>query len=165
MRSWDLIVVGGGLAGAAVTFELCCRHGLKVALLERGNLASGASGRNGGQVIQLDGRDRDSQAMLKRLRYSKRTVALLKEYRDVLETDFEFRQVGSLDVAASEKECAELQELCALQREAGDTEVEFLDHRQLHEVSPYLDDSFPGARYRSTDGNIYPFGWSPACST
>jgi sarcosine oxidase subunit beta len=157
MGNWDVIVVGGGLAGAAVTFELACRHGLKVVLLERGNLASGASGRNGGQVIQLDGRDRNTQAMLKRLRYSKRTIALLKEYRDILETDFEFRQVGSLDVAASEQECAELQELCALQRQAGDEEVEFLDHRRLHEVSPCLHDSFPGARYRRTDGNIYPF--------
>ncbi len=156
MHNRDIIVVGGGLAGAAVTFNLC-QQGLKVLLLERGNLASGASGRNGGQVIQLDGRDRDAAAILKRLRYSKRTVALLKEYRDVLPEDFEFRQVGSLDVAASEKECQELQELCAMQQAAGDDEVEYLDHKRLHEVSPFLDDSFLGARYRWTDGNVYPF--------
>jgi sarcosine oxidase, subunit beta len=156
MESTDVIVVGGGLAGAATAYNLA-REGVRVTLFERGNLASGASGRNGGQVIQLDGRDRETGAMMNRLRYSRRTVSLLKQYRTELEGDFEFRQVGSIDVAVTEKECAELQELCGLQNAAGDADVEFLDARRLHEVSPFLHESFPGARFRWSDGNVYPF--------
>jgi sarcosine oxidase subunit beta len=156
MEHSDVIVVGGGLAGAATAFNLC-GNGTRVTLFERGNIASGASGRNGGQVIQLDGRDRETSAMMKRLRYSRKTVSLLAEYRKELDTDFEFRQVGSIDVATSEKECQDLAELCSLQNAAGDTDVEFLDSRRLREVSPYLNESFPGARFRWSDGNVYPF--------
>jgi glycine/D-amino acid oxidase-like deaminating enzyme len=156
VQQYDVVVVGGGLAGAATTFNLTAR-GLKVGLFERGTLAGGASGRNGGQVIQLDGRDRSPEAILKRLRYSRRTIALLKEYESILDADFEFRQVGSLDIATSEVELEELRQLCAMQTGAGDTEVEFLDHKALHEVSPYLSDEFPGARFRWSDGNLYPF--------
>jgi sarcosine oxidase subunit beta len=156
MKKADVIVVGGGLCGAATTFNLT-NHGLRVILLERGNIASGASGRNGGQVIQLDGRDRDAEEIMKRLRYSKKTVSLLKEYRNLLNADFEFRQVGSLDIAVTEDEYNELQEICTTQINAGDDEVEFLDYKGLHKVSPCLGDYFLGARYRRTDGNLYPF--------
>jgi sarcosine oxidase, subunit beta len=156
MQNNDVIVVGGGLAGASTAFNLS-RSGSRVTLFERGNIASGASGRNGGQVIQLDGRDRETGPMLRRLRYSRKTISLLQEYRKELDTDFEFHQVGSLDVAATEKECVELSELCALQNAAGDGDVEFLDSRRLHEVSPYINESFPGARFRWSDGNVYPF--------
>ena len=157
MVNADVIVVGGGLAGTATAYNLS-RAGLRVVLFERGNIATGASGRNGGQVIQLDGRDRETGAMMNRLRYSRRTVALLNEYRAELEADFEFRQVGSIDVAVTEKECEELAELCALQNAAGDADVEFLDCRRLHEVSPFLHESFPGARFRWSDGNICALG-------
>lgn len=156
MQQYDVVVVGGGLAGAAATFHLTAR-GLRVGLFERENLAVGASGRNGGQVIQLDGRDRSPEAIMKRLRYSRRTIALLKEYQSILEADFEFRQVGSLDIATSEDELEELRQLCAMQFAAGDTEVELLDRKALHEVSPCLSEEFPGARFRWSDGNLYPF--------
>jgi sarcosine oxidase subunit beta len=156
VKNCDVIVVGGGLSGAAIVFNLMDR-GLKVLLLERGNIASGASGRNGGQVIQLDGRDKDTEAILNRLRYSKKTISLLEDYRELLDIDFEFRQVGSLDIAVTEDELNELKEICSMQVDAGDEEIEFLDWKGLHEISPNLGDFFLGARYRWTDGNIYPF--------
>jgi D-hydroxyproline dehydrogenase subunit beta len=51
----DVVVVGGGIIGAACTFELAER-GASVTLLEREELAAGASGRNNGLwVTPLDG--------------------------------------------------------------------------------------------------------------
>jgi glycine oxidase len=41
--SWDVAVVGGGIFGLASAYA-CARRGLRVALLERGRVASGASG-------------------------------------------------------------------------------------------------------------------------
>jgi gamma-glutamylputrescine oxidase len=46
----DVAIVGGGLAGLSAAIELADR-GFSVALLEARQLGSGASGRNGGQVI------------------------------------------------------------------------------------------------------------------
>lgn len=43
----DVVVVGGGIIGAACAFELAV-HGASVTLLEREELAAGASGRNNG---------------------------------------------------------------------------------------------------------------------
>jgi perosamine synthetase len=44
-RSWDLVVVGGGITGAAVFREAACR-GARVLLVERGDFASGTSSRS-----------------------------------------------------------------------------------------------------------------------
>ncbi len=45
----DVAIVGGGHTGVATALELCER-GSSVALLERGRIGDGATGRNGGQV-------------------------------------------------------------------------------------------------------------------
>ncbi len=46
----DLCVIGGGVAGTSTAFH-ARRAGLSVALLERGSIASRASGRNDGQIL------------------------------------------------------------------------------------------------------------------
>src|SRR5436189_3792123 len=46
----DVIVVGGGVVGCAAAYELS-RRGAKVTLLERSELAAGASGRNHGLLL------------------------------------------------------------------------------------------------------------------
>ena len=45
----DVVVVGGGIVGAACAYELA-RAGASVALLEREELAAGASGRPAGDL-------------------------------------------------------------------------------------------------------------------
>lgn len=42
-KSWDVIVVGGGLVGSSCAYQLA-KSGLKTLLLDKGELASGASG-------------------------------------------------------------------------------------------------------------------------
>src|SRR5262249_5027471 len=46
-ESTDVLVVGGGLAGTALSYYLA-RHGVEVVLVERGELNRGASGTNAG---------------------------------------------------------------------------------------------------------------------
>jgi len=47
----DVVVVGGGIAGCTVAYELA-RRGARVCLLERRNIGEGASGRNTGTLLQ-----------------------------------------------------------------------------------------------------------------
>jgi sarcosine oxidase subunit beta len=154
MKSYDVIVVGGGLAGAATTFHLT-KMGLKVALFEMGNIASGASGRNGGQVLQCEGKDKDPDVILGRLKYTKRNIVLLKEYQDELDFDIQFRQVGSLDLVTSEEEFEEVSEIWDIQKKIGDDEVLLLDNKEFHKEFPHFAEFLIGARFRWTDGNIY----------
>src|SRR2546428_2335186 len=48
----DVLVVGGGIAGASAAYHLAAL-GRRVTLLERGEIASGASGVNAGQIDSI----------------------------------------------------------------------------------------------------------------
>src|SRR5690242_11197444 len=50
----DVVIIGGGLMGAAICYWLA-RQGVPVVLLERDSLAAGATGRNGGFVVASPG--------------------------------------------------------------------------------------------------------------
>ena len=47
----NVIVVGGGMVGGYCAYQLAS-HGQKATLLERGEIASGASGRGGGLLLK-----------------------------------------------------------------------------------------------------------------
>src|SRR3954454_12550564 len=49
----DVVVIGGGVGGAACAYELA-RRGSTVVLVERDELAAGASGRNQGWFVLSD---------------------------------------------------------------------------------------------------------------
>ena len=46
----DVVVVGGGIAGASTAFFILRETDLRVALIERGTIGSGATGHNAGQL-------------------------------------------------------------------------------------------------------------------
>ena len=52
MADSEVIIIGGGIAGASAAFHLA-GHGRRVALLERGEIASEASGVNAGGIGAL----------------------------------------------------------------------------------------------------------------
>ena len=60
----DVLIIGGGIAGASAAYHLAAL-GHRVALLERGDIASGASGVNAGQIDSVGwGHAPDLQACL-----------------------------------------------------------------------------------------------------
>ena len=54
MADTEVLVIGGGIAGASAAFHLA-EHGRNVTLLERGDIASEASGVNAGGIGALGG--------------------------------------------------------------------------------------------------------------
>jgi sarcosine oxidase subunit beta len=46
-RSYDVVIIGGGLHGLATAYYLAMNHGIRdIAVLDRGYLGGGGSGRN-----------------------------------------------------------------------------------------------------------------------
>lgn len=152
----DAIVIGGGIVGTAISYWLA-DGGLDVVLFERRALASGASGRNGGMLMQVDGRDSDADAILTRLRYASANVGILRSLPRKSGVDIHMRHCGSLDVATQDHEVELLRGLVEFQHEIGDTEVQFLQGESLRAVSPVMSELALAARHRPSDGWVDPF--------
>jgi glycine/D-amino acid oxidase-like deaminating enzyme len=126
----DVIVIGGGVVGAACAYELA-RRGSTVALVERDELAAGASGRNQGWFVLSD--DPPLRPM------SAGSLAMYREVIDGSEVPVRFDPdpVGHLMVATTAAG-AEVLRSRVVDREAAGTHAERLDEAALREVEPAL---------------------------
>ena len=153
----DVVVIGGGAVGTAVAYQLAA-GGKNTILCEKRNLASGATGRCGGMVVHCYGRSLNIEKTSLRLRFTRANTEIMKEYQKTFEIDFEFRQIGCLDIAVDEEEYEELGELVTIQRSLGDSEIELLDKYETLAVMDNLNpDLVFGSRLRRSDGNLNPF--------
>src|SRR5947207_1386058 len=98
--SYDLIIVGAGIVGAACANE-CARAGLKVLVLDRGPISGGATAAGMGHLVVMD----DSEAQFALTSYSR---SLWQQLRKDLPVNVEYDPCGTLWVAAAEEEMAEV---------------------------------------------------------
>ena len=126
----DAAVIGGGVVGAACAYELA-RRGLTVTLVERDELAAGASGRNQGWFVLSD--DPPLRPM---------SAGSLAMYREVIEGSevpvrFDPDPVGHLMVSTTAAGAEVLRSRVA-DREAAGTHAERIDDAALRDVEPAL---------------------------
>ena len=157
LKKADAVVIGGGAVGTATAYNLALK-GKKVVLCEKKNIASGATGRCGGMVVHCYGRFLNIEKTDYRLIFTRANTEIMKEYQQNFEVDFEFQQVGCLDIAIDEKEYDDLKKLLEIQRSLGDDEIELLDKKETLEVMQNLNPELIfGSRLRRSDGNLNPF--------
>jgi D-hydroxyproline dehydrogenase subunit beta len=94
--TFDVIIVGGGIVGAACAHAFA-RQGMSVALLDPGEIGSEATAAAMGHVVVLD----DSPEQLSLSRYSQ---LLWRQFAAELPLDAEYTQRGTLWVAADGEE-------------------------------------------------------------
>ncbi|MGH7388636.1 MAG: NAD(P)/FAD-dependent oxidoreductase [Candidatus Rokuibacteriota bacterium] len=137
----EVVVVGGGIAGASAAYHLAA-HGRGVTLLERGEIASGASGVNAGAIDSVGwGRDPDLQAHL-----TAGSLALFEQVQLDLGEDVEFRRSGALQaIHTPEQHDFERDRVAALR--ARGHEVELLTTREARGVEPGFSPALLGAMY------------------
>jgi gamma-glutamylputrescine oxidase len=104
----DAVVVGGGIIGVSTAYWLkrICPD-WHVVLLEKGRLASGATGRNAGFVLQGVATDYLEDVANYGNEDARRLWQFTRENREMLETElrprsFSFESGGSLTVAGTE---------------------------------------------------------------
>jgi len=158
MKSFDAIVIGGGLVGAALSYGLARRR-LTVAMLDEGDVAFRASRGNFGLVwVQGKGQGRPEYAYWSR-RASSNWRAFAAELGDLTGIDMAYSRPGGLLIALSEGELAGYVEVLeTLHREAGDEgfEYEVLNHQMLSKRLPGIGPKVPGATYCPYDGHVNP---------
>jgi sarcosine oxidase subunit beta len=151
-RVAELVVIGGGVVGAATAF-FAARAGLETVLLERrpmlGTLSTSAA--TGAFRLQFDNADE-----LEVVRESVHFFRHFAERTGLLEHDLGLVEQGYLWVARDEETAERQQERVARQRAWGLDDVEILGSAELHRRFPYLSPDALQARYRAGDGWLDP---------
>ncbi|MFN2408138.1 MAG: NAD(P)/FAD-dependent oxidoreductase [Pyrinomonadaceae bacterium] len=146
-RAYDVIVVGGGIVGAACAAE-CAAAKLSVALVEARMIGSGATAAGMGHLVVMD----DSEAQFALTRYSQ---VLWNELREELPQTVEHDACGTIWVAADDEEMAEVWRKQRYYSERG-VAVEVLDAHSLAEAEPNLRPGLVGGLRVPGDSVIYP---------
>lgn len=145
--SFDVIIAGAGIVGAACAWE-CARAGLRVGIVEPKMVGGGATAAGMGHLVVMD----DSPAQLALTRYSQVLWRALAEH---LPEDCEYRECGTLWIAADAEEMAEVIRKAALLQRHG-IPAEVLDTQQLANAEPLLRRGLAGALRVPQDGVAYP---------
>jgi sarcosine oxidase subunit beta len=137
----EVVIVGGGIAGASTAFHLAAL-GRRVVLVERGDIASGASGVNAGMIDSTGwGRARDLRDHL--------TAGGLELFESVQldhGEDIELRRSGSIQAIHTEAQLDHARaRVTSLQ--AGGHRIELLDGREARSLEPAASPSLIGAVY------------------
>ena len=150
----DVAVVGGGVTGCSCAHVLA-EAGLSVRVLEAREIASGASGRNGGFALRGAAPAYDDARRRLGSERARALWRLTERYLDRLESlaGDAFRRTGSLRLAADPAERSELEAEYEALREDG-FDVEWRD-----ELSAPLASRFQGAIFHPADGALQPARW------
>ncbi len=146
----EIAIVGGGVIGLAIAYYLAKRGLHDVVVLERGYLAEGASGRNGGGVRQQWSTEMN-------IRLMQESVELCRRFAVDLGVNVWFRQGGYLFLARNAKEIARLEKNIALQNRCG-VATRMLEPKAALDIVPELNlDGIVGASYNPSDGILFPW--------
>ena len=138
MPEAQTLIIGGGIAGASTAFYLA-RLGGDVALLERGDIASEASGVNAGQIGATGWGDvPDLGAYL-----TMGSLQLFKELQLDLGYDIEFRQSGSLTAIHTPDQYDYMRDRVHVQRSQGH-DVELITPREARAIEPEINPDLLG---------------------
>ena len=146
----DILIIGGGIAGSSTAFNLA-EQGRDVILLERGEIASEASGQNMGG---LGGSGWGNNPNL--LSYlTAGSVEIFKQIQIDMSYDIEFRLSGTLTAIHTEEQYEYYQDDVAFQRNNG-YEIELLSTREARAIEPEANGELPGYMYRPQRGQADP---------
>ena len=146
----DILIIGGGIAGSSTAFNLA-EQGRDVILLERGEIASEASGQNMGG---LGGSGWGNNPNL--LSYlTAGSVEIFKQVQIDMRYDIEFRLSGTLTAIHTEEQYEYYQDDVAFQRNNG-YEIELLSTREARAIEPEANGELPGYMYRPQRGQADP---------
>jgi sarcosine oxidase, subunit beta len=151
--SYDVVIVGGGVHGLATAYYLAANHGItNVAVLEKGWLGGGNSGRNTAII-------RSNYLTPEGVRFYDRSLKLYEELSAALNFNVMFSQIGHLTLAHTDSSLRTMRWRAEVNKLQG-VKSEVIGPAEIKKLVPYLDVSehtrYPilGALYHLPGGII-----------
>lgn len=148
---YDVIIIGGGVAGAASAREIS-RYKVNACVLEKeDDVCCGTSKAN--SAIVHAGYDAANGSLMAKLnvRGNEMMEALSKEL------DFPFKRNGSLVICRAEEDLPNLQALYERGVKNGVKELRIISKEEVKELEPNISDEVVAALYAPTGGIVCPF--------
>jgi len=151
-KFYDIVIIGGGIMGCSIAFELAKRRRTDVLVVEQEYLTSGATGRCGAGIRQQWGSLLNATLAVE----STHIFENMEEYTGY-DGDCGLNQGGYLLVAYTEKEWAQFHKNLELQHSLG-IESRAVEVGDIKEIVPHINtEGMFGACFCGKDGHADPF--------
>jgi glycine/D-amino acid oxidase-like deaminating enzyme len=149
MQDADVIIIGGGIMGCSIAWQLC-KFGRKVLVLERKDVAAGSAGATDG-VVGYHTKKPGPQMDL-----AVQSIAMFRTLADELGEDVEFDfTAGGMQPAEDRMQYDLLSEIASEQRRSG-VDIRMISGDEARSLEPNLADDVYGALYCPTSGKVNP---------
>ncbi len=146
----DIVIIGAGIVGCSIAYHLAVQGSVKIVVVEKDLICSGATGKSAGGIRQQFATDLN-------VRLSLESLQMFHRMRDELGIDPEFRQVGYLFMATTPKELDLFRRQAEFQQQYG-IPVRIISTDEIRRILPYVQlDDIIGAAYCPTDGYAAPY--------
>ena len=163
----DVLIVGGGLTGAATAYFLA-REGVDVLLIEQDQMNGKASGANAGSIhaqiasepFALYG-EAWARAYAPCIPLLSASIGLWSRLQQEIGPELGVQISGGLIVAETDEQMRHIERKAALEREYG-LPVDMLDRADLDRIAPYVSERMRGGAFCSIEGKANPLLATPA---
>ncbi len=145
---YDVAVIGAGINGLAISYELT-KRGHKVITLERSEIGAGASG-SCDDMILLQSK---KPGILLEMAFS--SLEIYKSLSEELDTDLEFETRGGMILIENEANLATMTEFVASQNRYG-LDVKIVDRPELKRRQPFVADDIIASTVCEIDSQVNP---------
>jgi sarcosine oxidase, subunit beta len=149
LESADVVIVGGGISGCALAYQLASRK-VDVVLLERAELGSQSTGKCAGGVRQQFSNEPN-------VRLQRMSVRMFERFEEEVGHPADFRQIGYLFLLTQPQQIEDFRKNMEMWHQVGLTEARWVDPDEAARMVPVLNvEDVLGCTFCPTDGIASP---------